>query len=346
MLQVRISVVRESKAATPSNGAPPRKRPRWRQLAALSTVLAAVAVALVAGAGAAPTTDTRAVDFVPITPKQVWGNNSINSGAAESVVVIGGTTTVPTNATTVQLEVTAKGTAAGSVELFPAGNRFGAATNHTVSWTAGSSTKTITAENVGTQNKVTVLNHSTKAAAVTVRILGYSTQVTAGDINGSGGSAGQVLTNNGNGGATWKRLSASDVTGLPKNDGFGASAGSTTFNAVTTVATLAVPAGNYLLQFTGEFENHASGVNTASCDLISPAGSLVARTRATATAMFHSGTVALVGLGRTTTGGSFRVQCRSMNSLAGAVFDARLVAVQLDNISGNFSPARQRSRRG
>lgn len=335
MLQLRIAIVRETKAEAPDES--PKTRTRWRHLAALGVLLGVVAATLVGSAGAAPTTDTRAVAFVPITPKQVWSANSINPGAAESVVVIGGTTTVPTNATTVQLEVTAKGTAAGAVELFPAGNRFGAASNHTVTWAAGSTTTAITAENVGLQNKVTVLNSSTKAAAVTVRILGYSTQVTAGDINGSGGTNGQVLTNNGAGGAIWRSPSG--------NDGFGAAGNITPIGASTVVASVTVPARNYLVQFSSEFENTSNNVNTVACQMLSPSGAVLARTRQTVAAAFQSGSVAMVGLGKTT-GGSYTVRCYSLQGLSGTIYDARLVAVQLDNVSGTFASKQQSRGRG
>ncbi len=339
-MQVRISIVRESKPPP----APASGRSRgWRRPAGLAVVMAVIATALVASAGAAPTTDTTAVAFVPVSAKKVMSANSIPAGATESAIVIGGTTTVPSNATTVRLVVTVKGAAAGTITLFPAGNEAGGA-GHTVSWAAGATTTETEAENVGLSNKVSVKNSSTKAAVVTLTITGYSTQVTAGDINGSGGTNGQVLTNNGAEGATWRSLDASNISGLQKNDGFGFGYGASVFfNATTVVATLAVPAGNYLVQFSGEFENRASTVNTATCTLVSPAGNTLTRTRETAAGIYQSGSAALVGLGKTT-GGSFKVWCASLQGQPGVLYDASLVAVQLDNISGVFTPANQSSR--
>lgn len=334
MLHIRVSVVRETSSPGPSD--PPSGRaPRWRRTAALGSVLAAVAVALVASAGAAPTTDTTAVAFVPVPAKQLWGANSISPGKAESVTVIGGTTTVPSNATTVRLEVTVKGTAAGTLRFYPAGNEAGGA-GHTLAWAAGGTATGTTAENVGLQNKVTVFNDSTKAASVTVKVTGYSTQVTAGDINGSGGSAGQVLTNNGAGGATW--------ASQPENAYRSTGPSTQVSGNFATIATLSLPKGAYVVMFASEFENHAAGVSTAQCQLLSPAGSLMARTRQTAAGQFQSGSVALTGLVNTN-GGTVTAQCRSLQNLVGFMFDSSLVAVQVGNPQGTFNVASDSSRR-
>lgn len=338
MLQVRVSIVRETKPSpTPAeNGR--TQPPRWRRLAALSSVLAVVGVALVASAGAAPTTDTTAVAFVDITPRQIWANNSISPNRAESVAVIDGTTTVPSNATTVRLAVTVRGAAAGTIKLYPAANEAGGA-GHTVSWVAGGTTTATTAEKVGLANKITVFNTSTKAAVVTIKITGYSTQVTAGDINGSGGSAGQVLTNNGAGGATWKSLTAGDVSGLPNNAYRSGAITAVPGAAYVTVASLPVPAGSYAVTFTGEYEALGGGPSTVNCSLVSPGGQLMTRTRGTAQSAFQSESLALVGLGKTT-GGTFRVECRSQQGISGNVYDGSFVAVQVGTANGSVSTAK------
>lgn len=339
MLHVRISIVRETKSPPSPDEGRLTSPPRWRRLVALGSIMALAGVALVASAGAAPTTDTTAVAFVDIPAKQIWGNNSINPNKGESVTVIGGTTTVPTNATTVRLLVTVKGAAAGTLKFYPAGNEAGGA-GHTLSWAAGGTNTGTTAENVGMSNKLTVFNTSTKPAVVTIKITGYSTQVTAGGINGSGGSAGQVLTNNGVGGATWEGITADDVTGLPNNAYRGAGGGVGFTGSFVTVVQVTVPAGNYAVHFTGEFENATGSPNTARCQLMSPGNQLMALTRGTAMANFQSESIALVGLGRTTTGGNYRVECRSGQNLFGSMFDGSLVAVQVGTANGLVNTAR------
>ena len=54
--------------------------------------------------------------------------------------------------------------------------------------------------------KVTLGLAATGAATLAVSITGYSTQTTAAGVNGSGGTAGEVLTNNGDGTADWAAL--------------------------------------------------------------------------------------------------------------------------------------------
>ncbi|HWJ83512.1 MAG TPA: hypothetical protein VNS55_14835 [Nocardioides sp.] len=192
------------------------RRRRGRRPARVAAFVAALAVVVggVAWAGPSPraaTTDTTAVDFVPLPAHAVY-SGTIGPGATVSVVVIGGATTVPTNARAVQMTVTAKGAADGTLTFSPAGNAAGGG-GQQLPFTAGVLATSTVAENIGLRNQVSVTNSSAKGTAVTVKLVGYSEQVTAGDINGSGGDAGQVLTNDGNGGTTWSPVPATGISG-------------------------------------------------------------------------------------------------------------------------------------
>lgn len=323
MLHIRISLVREAQPAAPR--APESHRPSWRRRVAMASVTAMSAIALVSVAGAAPTTDTTAVDFVAIPAKTVMGSNSIPAGKTESAVVIDGSTTVPSNATTVQIQATVKGTANGTISFFPAGNEAGGA-GHTLSWNAGQTVTGITAENVGMSNKVSVKNLSAKAAVVTLKLIGYSTQVTAGGINGSGGSPGQVLTNTG-AGATWQ--TPSTAHGL-NNAAYVALAPS----SLTQVAALTVPAGSYAVSYAGDFYNQNSSDQLVFCKMNSPSGSqMTANYGSASTGLDES--LAMQGLLKTS-GGTIRVLCQpsAVNAFIGY---NTLQAVQVGAVAGNFT---------
>lgn len=211
MAQITINriVMPPDTQATPS----PR---RWRRRAALAATMLAVA-GLGAGTTAFATVSTHSgsttnVSFVTLTPAhKLLSNTAISANKSTSPVVIGGTTTVPSNATTVQLTVSAKGAAAGTLNFYPAGNPSGGS-GQSLSWTAGATVSGTIQENVGMSGELTFANSSTGSVAVTAAIIGYSTQVTDGDISGVDGTSGQVLTNTGAGGS-WQNPSAGGPAG-------------------------------------------------------------------------------------------------------------------------------------
>jgi len=176
----------------------------------VGVVIAASAFVLGGITGATATSSRTTVTMSSVTPaKSITAATSVAAGKAYSFVASGGTTTVPSNATVVQLSVTVKGTKAGMLTFAPTGDPSNASPT-TLSWTAGGTNAGLVNVTVGLSNKVDVLNTSTAAATVGVKIVGYSTQITAGSINGSGGSAGQVLTNNGDGTTRWATSAGSD----------------------------------------------------------------------------------------------------------------------------------------
>jgi hypothetical protein len=216
LLEAEVAELRQAVAG--GHDAPrPRRSGAWRQRAA---VLAGVAMAgaLVMGVAVASTPGNPAdVTFIALSvPHKILSNASIAKAATNAVVVNGGSTTVPTDATSVQMTVAVKSAAAGSLAVFPTDNA-ASTTADTISFAAGNVLTTqVTKQSPGLSGKVSFKNNGTATATVTVTITGYSTQTTASNISGSGGSAGQVLTNNGAGGASWQGV-PSDITWARNN---------------------------------------------------------------------------------------------------------------------------------
>lgn len=232
-------------------------RPRHALIPALC--LAGLLVAGSAGALSAPGSSTD-VSFVPITEHHVLTNTYLAAGRASSPVVIGASTTVPTDATTVQFSVNVKGTGSGNLSFYPAGN---AARSDGFVWAKGGG-QGVVASNVGTANEVTFVNRSSSAINLSVSITGYSTDVTAGDINGSGGTAGEVLTDTVTGAAVWRTPGTVYVdhvlnTTLPS------------YIVSPYTADLRVPAGSYLMQAVGTVEAGSVQMpaTTVFCELLS-----------------------------------------------------------------------------
>ncbi|HEX3334105.1 MAG TPA: hypothetical protein VHS57_07170 [Acidimicrobiales bacterium] len=175
-------------------------------LAALGTGLGA---GIFAGANPPSTTNVKFVSLA--TPFKLETGKVIATNGTLSAVVIGGTTGIPTNATTVELNVTAGGTTAGVLNVYPTGNVAGGS-GQSLSWSGGTTNTQTIQENVGLKDELTfALTGAT--AKLTATITGYSTQVTDGDVSGLDGTSGQVLTDNGSG-AAWAdpSIGAANVT--------------------------------------------------------------------------------------------------------------------------------------
>lgn len=177
----------------------------WRRPLALGGALIAAA-GLIAGftvaADASGGGSTTAVHFVNLaTPFKLFTNKALAANSSYSPAIIGGSTTVPYNATTVELSVSATSAGGGVMNFYPAGN-IGGGSGQFLSWGAGGTDTQTIAENVGIKDELTFALQG-GAAHATASIVGYSTQVTDGDVSGLDGSGGQVMTNNGSGGAAW-----------------------------------------------------------------------------------------------------------------------------------------------
>jgi hypothetical protein len=175
---------------------------RRRGIASLGVILLLGYAALGGLAGAStPTTPSvyTAISPVRVLNQATLGNHGI------SVVVANGTT-VPSLATSVQMLISlSHGKTAGTLEIYPTGG----AARPAVQWAKGQRiTQTLTVP-VGTSGKVTLRTAAAHTVAVTARVIGYYSAalvagaVTAGDLDASGATAGQVLTATGSG-AQWQ----------------------------------------------------------------------------------------------------------------------------------------------
>jgi hypothetical protein len=166
------------------------RRRSWPPLVAGVAIGAVITGIALADAGGPP-----AGGYVAITPAAKVFGGSVGGGKSVSAVAIGGATTVPTNATAVRLSITVKAAAGGSLAVYPAGDPTAAGAASVV-YGAGTTTATVQ-ETVGIKDEITFHNGGAASATITALVSGYSTQVTATNIAPDGGSAGQVLGNNG-----------------------------------------------------------------------------------------------------------------------------------------------------
>ena len=210
-LQAEIRELRDADSMRPKRRTSGRRRATQR-----AAVLGGIA--LVAGimgvAGASTPGHPADVTFIALSvPHKVLSNASIAKAATNSPVVIGASTTVPSDATSVQMTVAVKSTAAGTLTVFPT-DHAASSTADTISFPSGNALATqVTKQSPGLAGKVSFKNNGAATANVTVTITGYSTQTTASNVSGSGGSAGQVLTNNGAGGASWQSVGTGGPAG-------------------------------------------------------------------------------------------------------------------------------------
>lgn len=281
--------------------------------------------------GGAPSTTN--VSFVSLaTPYRLYVNHVFNPGAAASFVVIAGSTKLPTNATTVKLSVSARdrtvGTS-GELNFYPAGNPSGSSGQQLIFNESGQAVTGTIEENVGLGDELTVVA-SGNAAISSATIVGYSTQVTDGDVSGLDGQAGQVLTNTGTG-AQWQSHSwaytqaAAQLQTIPGP------------SSDAPYASLAIPAGNYIVSMTGRVEDDNLDTTTnvfcgiaingkplpAGDDLVKVGGDNFSETVA------DSGAIS-------TPGGTLTAYCGAQGSGA-SIGNLSLIAQQADSVIGAFT---------
>ena len=298
--------------------------------------IAVLTVGMLAGVAGA-SGSTTAVTFVPLSPAKVILNNvTIAAHKSNSPVVIGGTTTVPANATTVELLVTAKGPSIGTLNFYPMLNP-GGGSGQSLSYPGSNVVASTTIqENVGQAGELTFYNNGIGSAVVAAKIIGYSTQVTAGDINGVGGTAGQVLTNDGAGGASWQP----DGQAYSSNSGSYVIFLSTT--SYSTIGTLTVPAGTYAVNVSAEAQSYNAGQQIlVGCRLLSPTGAIVHNVFATTTGDASLSETGVIS----TTGGNITEVCQGYTGgpytgspTAGV---ANIVAVRVGSATGAVVTARR-----
>lgn len=296
------------------------RRP-WRRAKVIAGVT--LAGAMVMGMATASTPGHPAdVTYISLSvPHKILSGAYIGKGATISPVAIGGSTTVPTDATSVQMTVAVKSTAAGSLSVFPT-DHASSTTADTISFSAGSVVTTqVSKQSPGLSNKVSFKNGGTATAIVTVTITGYSTQTTASNISGSGGVAEQVLTNTGTG-AQWKTPTP---TYGSKNPDYVSLTGSPTITSVT------VPAGSYALNAaTTAFGNGAPSYGY--CFVVTPGGVILDDRFFNLDSSIFNTSMALQGLLQTT-GGRVFIQCSPINGSA-SVYNTVLTLTRVGSVSG------------
>jgi hypothetical protein len=231
--------------------------PSWRRRAAS---VAGLAVVTTVGATLLADPFASAQGTVTITPHVIENNVSVSAGHTVAAVVSGGATTVPTDATRVQLLLTvSREQHAGSVRVWP--NPVGTSPD-SLEFAANTAVSGVLTEAVGTQNKVVFENLSAGTITLKVEVTGYSTEVRADDISPQGGTTGQVLTNTGTG-VAWGPGPADTVY---------ADAGDyrPLTTALMTVATVTVPAGTYLATAMVDIDALSTGTTAVGCELDAP----------------------------------------------------------------------------
>ena len=228
---------------------------------------AGLSVGMLAGANTPSTTD---VNFVSLaTPYKLFTNKAIKTTTPATVLGLGGATKVPSNATTIEIALTVSGSTAagGTVTVAPAGNPSGG--SGSVTWDGGESGQGNVATQIGTADDITFTDTGGPAQA-TATIIGYSTQVTDGDVSGLDGNTGQVLTDTGSG-AAWQTPS-----GVPSFAQIGSIDQHLSDTGVTSVLSMALPAGNYWLNFTVDVQNLTNQLDDINCSMTSPTDGAIA----------------------------------------------------------------------
>jgi hypothetical protein len=244
-----------------------------------AVALAAGAVVGVAGATPSSPTDPTVTALSPV--KKLLSGASLATSAVNSPVASGGSTTVPTDATAVQLVVSVKSTRAGSLLVYPFG-RAGAASADSIGFPAGSVLVTATIKTeIGNSNKISFKNAGTAAATVSATITGYV-------LPQGGGTQGFLHT----------ELPAHYITNA----------------AYTTVSQLTVPGGTYLVVFNDDGYNLGNDLDGIECVLRGPSG-LVTEQAGVELAPATSGMIVVQGM-LTTSGGTISALCEDDNNTA------------------------------
>jgi hypothetical protein len=301
----------------------------WRRLAAVGLGTALVAGSVIGVAGASPTTSTTDVTFVTLTPAHKVLSATIAANKSTVAVVSGGSTTVPTNATTVQVVLTAKGVKAGVINIYPTGNISGGS-GQFLSYPGFNTVESATIqENIGQANELTFANSGFGSATVTATVTGYSTQVTAGDINGIGGSAGQVLTNDGPAGVSWGPGGGAVYADQQTSIDF-------LTTSASAVVSVTVPAGTYAVSVNADARSTKAGFDEVACYLLTPTGTIIddSFTELNGQSYFAE-PVSLSGV-MTTTGGSVNLNCfDTYGSDFSLVQHGWLIVTQIQSVTGS-----------
>lgn len=308
-------------------GGAQRRAGRW--LLALGATLSVLIGVFVTATGLAN------ASVVSIPPKTIANNVTVPGGGSLPLVVSGGSTTVPTDATRVVFSATVTGaTASGSVTANATGS---GGSGDYVHYTSGSTATGTLTEPVGLSNQVSFRNTGANSINLKINITGYSTEVRAGDISPTGGSAGQVLTNTGTG-AAWQPAGHSYGVTNP----FSVQALNT---GLTTVASVAVPAGSYVVTFSTTIAGSTSAnPDNVGCYLFSPAGNELNAAYGNTYATDDQSVITMQGLVSASSGGTVSAQCVDSDASASAFYPT-LIASSTGVTNGYSGAARSHLQR-
>jgi hypothetical protein len=250
----------------------------------------------VVGLASGTTTPTPSV-YSAVAPVTVLGRSLAANSNTD--VTVAGVDSVPSNATSVQLSVTAlDGTATSSMYVYPTGATQPTSAN--VRWTTGETVTIPVTVAVGTAGKVRL---TTDGGTVTVKVavVGYFSPTPAPGPAGYAAEVGSVAI-------------------IDEEDGG------------TTIASLDVPAGTYEVQFKASMSLGSSASDSVICYLEGPASETIDDVTMYLASGTHEGIMSLVGLD-TTTGGALTAYCYDTDSSVDA-YNVQLVAVQLSSATG------------
>jgi hypothetical protein len=268
---------------------------RWLRGRALVAAVAVVG-GTVAGVGIADATSSVPSAYTAITPVTVLGR-SLAAGSNTDVTVAG-VGSVPSNATSVQLSVTALGgTATSSMYVYATGDTKPTSAN--VRWQTGEAVTIPVTVGVGMGGKIH-LNTDTGTVTIKVAVVGYFSPATA--PSGAG--------------------YATQATGPVAITALGGD-----------MLDLSVPAGTYEVhaKLVATFP-HQTGVDQVVCEIYDPASVEVDSSFEDVSGDVPSEVLSLVGLD-TTSGGLFSIYCADGGSDSSA-YRIDLVAVQLSSATG------------
>jgi hypothetical protein len=273
-------------------------RSGWRRIAIVGVGACVVsATAIGVGIASGTTSPTPSV-YSAIAPVTVLGRSL--AAHSNTDVTVAGVGSVPSNATSVQLSVTAlSGTTTSSMYVYPTGATQPTSAN--VRWTTGETVTIPVTVAVGTSGDVRL---TTDGGTVTVKVavVGYFSPAPAP------GSAGYVVTTN--------NVSVGDLL------------------SPTTVASLSVPAGTYAVLAKGIVTTTDTS-DQVTCDLLNPSSEQIDQSIVQMDSSITESTLSVTGVD-TTLGGAMKLYCYDDDAHATA-YNVELVAIQLSSATGDVT---------
>jgi hypothetical protein len=268
----------------------------WRRAAIVGVGVGfAYATVGVVGLASGTTSPTPSV-YSAVTPVTVLGRSL--AADSNTDVTVAGVGSVPSNATSVQLSVTAlSGTTTSSMYVYPTGATQPTSAN--VRWQAGETVTIPVTVAVGTSGKVRL---TTDGGTVTIKIavVGYFSPGSASNPGYAAGHDHESISDTGN-----------------------------------TIASLTVPAGSYEVQGKADMNLVSGDSDEITCYLADPASDTIDQASVDIDTASPETALDVVGLD-TTSGGTMAFRCEDGGSNATA-FTVQLVAIQLGSANGKVT---------